>query len=137
MQSFQLSLFYDLQALIRSSSFYRKYYLLFSSLGTLKNIPNKNYGIGRTGYSRHAMLKAFIIKHLEEIKSVPRLIEFLEAHPILTEMCGFTMGCLPDESQFYRFLKNTPNSVIENIHIEVNRQLVKENVLSLYSDCRL
>jgi hypothetical protein len=131
MQNFQLSLFYDLQALIRTSSFYRKYYLLFSSLGTLENIPNKNYGVGRTGYSRHAMLKSFIIKHLEEIKSIPRLIEFLEAHPILTEMCGFIMGCIPDESQFYRFLKQTPNSMIENIHIEVNRQLNKEGVLSL------
>jgi hypothetical protein len=131
MQNFQLSLFYDLQALIRTSSFYRKYYFLFSSLGTLENIPNKNYGVGRTGYSRHAMLKSFIVKHLEEIKSIPRLIEFLEAHPILTEMCGFTMGCLPDESQFYRFLKQTPNSIIEKVHIEVNRRLVKEGILSL------
>ena len=48
---------------------------------------------------------AFIVKNLEQIKSVPKLIEFLDAHPVLTEMCGFKMGSLPDETQFYRFLR--------------------------------
>lgn len=130
MQNFQLSLFYNLQVLIQSSNFYRKYYLLFTSLD-LSQFPDKNHGIGRTGYSRCSMLKAFIIKHLEQIKTIPRLIEFLDAHPILTEMCGFSMGSLPDESQFYRFLKETPNSLIEKVHIQLNRKLVDEEVLSL------
>lgn len=73
MQNFQLSLFYDLQMLIQSSNFYRKYYSLFNALNSefieLSNIHNKNYGVGRTGYSRHAMIRAFIVKHLEEIKN--------------------------------------------------------------------
>ena len=47
---FQLSLFYDLQAMIEVSSFYRKYYLLFEAL-ELDSFPNKNRGVGRTGYS--------------------------------------------------------------------------------------
>jgi len=130
MQNFQLSLFYNLQALIRSSNFYRKYYLLFNSLD-LSDFPDKNYGIGRTGYSRRSMLKAFIVKHLQQIKTVPQLIEFLDAHPILTEMCGFNMGVLPDESQFYRFLQETPNSLLENIHIQLNRRLIEEDIISL------
>ena len=62
MQNFQLSLFYDLQAIIQTSNFHKKYYLLFNSLD-LSAFPDKNYGLGRTGYSRHAMLKAFIVKH--------------------------------------------------------------------------
>lgn len=130
MQNFQLSLFYDLQALILHSDFYRKYDSLFRSLD-LSNFPDKNYGVGRTGYSRRAMLKAFIVKHLEQVKSVPRLIEFLDANPILTEMCGFNMGALPDESQFYRFLKETRNSQIEGIHLEHNRKLIEEGILTL------
>lgn len=130
MQNFQLSLFYNLLAIIQTSNFHKKYYLLFNSLD-LSDFPDKNYGIGRTGYSRHAMLKAFIVKHLEQIKTVPRLIEFLDAHPVLTEMCGFDMGNLPDESQFYRFLKETPNSLIEKIHLRHNRELVEEGIASL------
>lgn len=130
MNHFQLSLFYDLQFLVQNSNFYRKYYLLFKSLD-LSNMPNKNCGVGRTGYSRHAMFKAFIVKHLEEIKSVPKLIEFLDAHPILTEMCGFNMGCLPDESQFYRFLHDIPNSLLENVHHTINKELVDKEIISL------
>lgn len=130
MNHFQLSLFYDLQYFIQNSNFYRKYYLLFKSLN-LSNIPNKNYGVGRTGYSRHAMIKAFIIKHLEEIKSVPKLVDFLDAHPILTEMCGFDIGCLPDQSQLYRFLYDVPNSLLQNVHHSINKELVDKEIISL------
>jgi hypothetical protein len=49
-------------------------------LQLLSTVRDTNTGVGRTGYSRHAMLRAFIVKHLEGIKSVPRLIEFLDAH---------------------------------------------------------
>ena len=130
MQHFQLSIFYDLQMLIQTSNFYRKYDLLFRALD-LSHLHDKNCGVGRTGYSRHAMLKAFIVKHLEQIKSVPRLIEFLAAHPILTEMCGFAMGCLPDESQFYRFLYETHNSVLEHIQHLLNKGLIDKEIISL------
>ncbi|MGR3309196.1 MAG: transposase [Candidatus Brocadiales bacterium] len=130
MKNFQLSFFYNLQVMIEVSSFYRKYYLIFQCL-PLEQFPDKNYGVGRTGYSRHAMLKAFIIKHLEHIESVPRLIEYLDSRPPLTHMCGFNPGSLPDESQFYRFIKGIPNSVFEKIHTEVNRKLIKEGVISM------
>jgi hypothetical protein len=77
------------------------------------------------------MIRAFIVKHLEEISSVPRLIDFLDAHPVLVDMCGFDNGKLPDASQFYRFLQSTNNSVLENIHLKINRILVEKNVVSL------
>lgn len=129
MYHFQLSIFYDLQFLIQTSSFYRKYYLLFNSLN-LSSVKEQNYSIGRTGYSRHAMIRAFVVKHFERIKSVPKLIEFLEAHPILSEMCGFTMGVLPDASQFYRFLSDTPVSMLENLHHGINKELIANNAIS-------
>ncbi len=130
MQNFQLSLFYDYHAFVMSSNFYRKYDALFSVLD-LSGFPDINIDVGRTGYSRHAIIRALIVKHLEEIKSIPRLIELLDAHPLLTEMCGFTMGCLPDESQFYRFLKETPNSRIQELHIRINKILIEKGIATL------
>ncbi len=129
MVHFQLSLFYDLQLLVQNSNFYRKYYLIFKSLD-LSSMQDKNYSIGRTGYSRHAMIRAFIVKHLEQIKSVPALIDFLDSHPALTEMCGFNMGSLPNPSQFYRFLANTNNSTLQNLHHSIIKELLDENVIS-------
>jgi len=130
MQQNLLPLFYNLQEIIRKSDFHRKYHLIFKSLD-LSSIPDVNSGVGRTGFSRHAMVRAFIVKHLEQLKSVPRLIEFLDAHPVLTEMCGFDMGNLPDASQFYKFLSSTNTSVIENIHHAVNQELIDQDVVSL------
>ena len=125
MKNFQYSIFYDYQMILLSSNFYRKYNALFSALD-LTGFPDMNTDVGRTGYSRHAILRALIVKHLEEIKSIPRLIEFLDAHPVLTEMCGFTMGALPDESQFYRFLRETPNGIIQKIHHKINKILIEK-----------
>ncbi len=130
MKNLPLPLFYNLQEIIQQSDFHRKYDLLFRAL-PLSQFPEWNTKVGRTGYSRHAMLRALIIKHLEQIKSIPRLIEFLDAHPVLTEMCGFKMSSIPDETQFYRFQKDTPNSMFEKTHLEVNRNLVDQGIASL------
>lgn len=130
MYNFQTSIFYNLQEFIESSPLYRKYDLLFQSLD-LSDFSNGNTGVGCTGYSRQAIFRAFIVKHLEEIKTVPRLIEYLENHPVIAELCGFNM-CknLPDETQFYRFLQNTKNSVLQAIHHRINKKLIKENIIS-------
>ena len=126
----QTSLFYDLQELVRNSSLLRKYYHLFQALD-LSMLPDRNYGIGRTGHSQHAILRAFIIKHLERIKSVPQLIEYLEAVPPLLELCGFTLGEMPDESQFYRFQADTKNSTLKDIHHSLNQRLIDQGCVTL------
>jgi len=131
MLNLQTSIFYNLQEFIESSPLYRKYYFLFQSLD-LSNITDRNKGVGCTGYSRRAMLRALIIKHLEEIKTIPRLVEFLENHPVIAELCGFDMRkSLPDESQFYRFLKTINNSVLEKIHHQVNKKLIADGIISV------
>ena len=130
MQHFQTSFFYDIQELIRNAPLMRKYYYIFKSLD-LSALQDRNDRIGRTGHSRHAILRAFIIKHLQRIKSVPQLIEYLNSIPPLAEMCGFDLGALPDESQFYRFLKNTKNSTLKDIHKTANDLLIKDNFVSL------
>ncbi|MFQ5583556.1 MAG: transposase, partial [Calditrichia bacterium] len=127
----QTSMFYNLQEFILNSPLYRKYYLLFKALD-LSGIKDINIGIGCRGHSRKAILRALILKHLEEIKSVPRLIEYLENHPVIAELCGFNMNKrLPDESRFYRFLKKINNSLLQHIHHCINKKLIQEDFISL------
>jgi len=130
MQHFQTSFFYDFQELIRNAPLLRKYYYLFKALD-LSALPDKNDGIGRTGYSQHAILRAFIVRHLEGIKYVPALIRYLNSIPPLAEMCGFDLGGLPDSSQFYRFLRNAKNSTIKDVHKAANDLLIKEGFARL------
>lgn len=130
MQHLQTSFFYDLQELIRNAPLLRKYYLIFKALD-LSALKDRNYGVGATGHSRHAMLRAFIVKHLEGIKSVPLLIDYLNSIPPLLEMCGFELGNLPDESQFYRFLQKTKNSTLKAIHQKANQLLIESDFASL------
>jgi len=126
----QTSLFYDLQELIRNSPLLRKYYYLFQALD-LSSLPDRNYGVGRTGHSQHALLRAFIVKHLERIKSIPQLIEYLESYPAILELCGFTLGNLPDESQFYRFLADIPNALLKDVHFRLNQRLIEQGLIGL------
>ena len=130
MQHFQTSFFYDLQELIRNAPLMRKYYYIFKSLN-LSALQDRNDSLGRTGHSRHAILRAFIIKHLEGIKSVSQLIKYLDSIPPLAEMCGFDFAALPDETQFYRFMKNTKNSTLKALHKTANDLLIEEGLVSL------
>ena len=130
MQHFQTSLFYDLQELVLKAPLLRKYYYLFKALN-LSALSDRNQRVGASGYSRHAMLRALIVKHLERIKSMPQLIEYLHSLPPLQEMCGFELGSLPDETQFYRFLKKTKNSILKTIHQNLNHILIEQGVLAM------
>ena len=129
MQNLQTSFFYDLQELIRSSSLLRKYYLIFKALD-LSALKDKNTGVGANGYSNRAILRALIVKTLEQKKSIPQLIEYLEAIPPLQELCGFDLGCLPDASKFYRFLSNTNNSVLKEIFYSNNQTLIDNDIIT-------
>lgn len=131
MDNFQYSLFYSLQTFIESSPLYRKYFYLFQALD-LSDLPDRNLGVGCTGFSRRAMLRALIVKTLEGIPSIPRLVEYLENHPVIAEMCGFNMmKKLPDESQFYRFLKHSKNCELEKIHHKINKALIEQGIISM------
>ena len=127
----QLTLFYDLQYFIQTSPLHRKYYLIFKALDD-SDLQKFNTGIGRNGYPKHTFLRAFIVKQLEGIKSVPKLIEFLQNHPIIANFCGFDHNKpLPDDSQFYRFLKKIKNSTLKNIVYSRNKKLIEKNIINL------
>jgi hypothetical protein len=62
---------------------------------------------------------------------VPLLTDYLNSNPPLLEMCGFELGNLPDETQFYRFQQKTKNSTLKDIHKKANDLLIKDGSVSL------
>ena len=38
---------------------------------------------------------------------------------------------LPDESQFYRFLKTAKNSLLQQIYYRINKKLIEQDIISL------
>ena len=108
----------------------RKYENIFAQLD-LSDIPEFNHGVGADGTSQHALIRAFVIRSLESLNTVSALIRFLQSHPALIYLCGFQNQHLPDGSQFYRFLKKTKHSIIEDLLYMTNKILIEEKVLCL------
>jgi transposase len=125
----QLPLFLSFEQ-VQDQPLPKKYAMLFSVLD-LSDFPEYNYGVGADGTSQHALLRAFLIRSLEGLNTVSALIDFLEANEALKHLCGFRDGRLPHNSQFYRFLKKTKHSLLENLLVRVNRILINEKVLGL------
>lgn len=126
----QLSLFYDYQAILDSCPFYQKYDALFQAFDMIYSGPDYPE-FGRKGYPRSAYLKALIYKQCEHIKFNSDLIRDLESRPVLCEMCGFSIGKLPGESQFSRFPKRIKNSEIEAMLHASGKILFENDVISL------
>lgn len=128
----QLSLFYDYQSILDSSSFIRKYDALFQAAETV--IAKTAISIsrfGRKGYGFSSFVKALVYKHAQQIKSIPELIRDLESRPLLSEMCGFPLGKLPDASRFYEFLAGTNNSEIQDMLLSSGKFLAEKGLVSL------
>jgi len=125
----QLPLFLPYHQL-RALPIISKYEKIFAELD-LSDLPQFNAGIGANGTSQHALVRAFVIRSLESLKTVPALMRFLQANPALIYLCGFRNQCLPHDSQFYRFLKKTNHSLIEDLLYKANKNLIEKNVLSL------
>lgn len=124
----QLPLFLSYEQ-IRNLPIVRKYEKLFDQLD-LSPILEFNYGVGADGTSQHALLRAFIMRSLESLKTVPALIRFLQGNPALICLCGFRNQRLPHDSQFYRFLKKTNHAMIEELLLRTNKTLIEEKVIS-------
>ena len=115
---------------VRALPIVRKYEKIFAELD-LSDIPEFNRGVGADGTSQHALIRAFVIRSLESLNTVSALIRFLQSHPALVYLCGFRNQHIPDNSQFYRFIKKTNHSVIEDLLYKINKTLIEEKVLSL------
>jgi hypothetical protein len=125
----QLPLFLSYEK-VRDLPIIQKYEQIFAELD-LSNICEFNRGIGANGISQHAFVRAFVIRSLESLKTVTALIRFLQTNPALVYLCGFQNQIIPHDSQFYRFLKKTNHSLIEDLLYKTNKILIEKNVLSL------
>jgi len=110
----QLSLFHDYKGILEASSFHRKYDALFLAFDKVNDKPDFP-AFGRKGYPRSAYLKALIFKESEKIKTITDLIRRLDSHPVISLMCGFEPGKLPDPTRFYKFLESVKNSDIQDM----------------------
>ncbi len=101
-----------------------KYQTLFKNLD-LSHIKDHNDGVGCSGYSTHSMIKALIVKTLERIPSIPDLVWRLQNKPYLSKYVLGFKTTIPDESQFYRFIKKFHTSEIEKLIANVNKDTLK------------
>lgn len=125
----QLSLFYDYQGILDASSFHRKYDALFQAFDMVFDQPEFSV-FGRKGYPKSAYCKALIFKQSEQIKCISDLIRRLDSHPVISLMCGFDPGNLPDASQFSRFLSSTKNSELSSMLHRSVKLLIDEDHVS-------
>ena len=126
----QSSLFVFIDVALMYSTSLRAYCEMFRLLD-LSAIPDRMKRLGRKGYSVHAMIRALIVKHREQIGSIQRLIDHLDGNPVLAELCGFTPGVLPSASCFYRLLGRFKHSFLEHTLYAINNELIEKGAITL------
>lgn len=115
---------------IRQSRSLSVYKALFEALD-LSGIPDRMKALGRRGYSVHAMIRALIVRHREQIGSIPRLVDFLDCNPYITALCGFPAGAIPSETRFYRLLRKLPHALLEQTMLRINTVLIEKGAIGL------
>ena len=109
------------QEIIKDISFFTSqpqanfYNELFMNLD-LSCIPEYNSKTGRTGYSNHAMICAFIVMKCEGFSQISDLLDFLSNNLIIAYYCGFNiMAKLPSYAKFTRFIREFDNDVLQTV----------------------
>lgn len=76
-------------------------------------LPSK---FGPKGYSRHALLRAFIVMKCEKLAIITDLKDFLDNNLKIAYLCGFNiLKPLPSYTVLQRFIKNLPNDILKEI----------------------
>lgn len=76
-------------------------------------VPSK---YGPSGFSRHALFRAFIVMKCEKFAQITDLKDFLKNNLIIAQLCGFDiLKKLPSYWTFERFIKNVANSYLKEI----------------------
>ena len=82
----------------------------------LSCIPEYNSKTGRTGYSNHAMICAFIVMKCEGFSQISDLLDFLSNNLIIAYYCGFNvMDKLLSYAKFTRFIREFDNDVLQTV----------------------
>ena len=91
------------------------YDALFINLD-LSCIPAHNSKTGRTGYSNHAMICAFIVMKCEGFSQISDLHDYLSNNLIIAHYCGFDITKdLPSYAKFTRFIRDFDNDLLQSV----------------------
>ncbi|MBP1866259.1 hypothetical protein BD780_003222 [Clostridium tetanomorphum] len=94
-------------------NFYTKIFDNLNLSSLPDRIPSK---YGPTGFSRHALFRAFIVMKCEKFAQITELKDFLENNLIIAQLCGLEiLKPLPSYWVFQRFIKNLSNSYLKEI----------------------
>lgn len=102
----------------------KKYDLLFSNINTAP-LDQSTYHRGRPPFPRSAILRTLIYKNIRCLPSLTELFIELNEHPNLSATCGLDPSKpIPSVERFSSFLHDTPNSSLQNIRIDLVKQLI-------------
>lgn len=98
------------------------------SIFSFLDIEEKIYTTGRLPYSRSALLNALIFKNLFAISTFADLSRLLRLNPEISQLCGLTN--FPSKERFSAFIRNSDNSIFQNIRISLISKLISLNQIS-------
>ena len=82
----------------------------------LSCIPAHNSKIGRTGYSNHSMICAFIVMKCEGFSQISDLHDYLSNNLIIAHYFGFDISReLPSSAKFTRFIREFDNDMLQQV----------------------
>ena len=82
----------------------------------LSCIPSHNSKTGRTGYSNHAIICAFIVMKCEGFSQISDLHDYLSNTLIIAHYCGFDITKeLPSYAKFTRFIREFDNDLLQSV----------------------
>lgn len=98
------------------------YYELFLHLD-LSSFPDFASKTGRRGYSKRALLCAFIVMKCECFSCVTDLLDYLQSNLLIAYYCGFNiMKPLPSYWTLDRFINSLDNELLQNLmHSQVKK----------------
>ena len=96
----------------------------------LSCIPEHNSKTGRSSYSNHAMICAFIVMKCEGFSQISDLHDYLSNNLIIAHYCGFDIISknLPSYAKFTRFIREFDNDILQTV---MQSQVLKASGLSL------
>ena len=95
----------------------------------LSCIPEHNSKTGRSSYSNHAMICAFIVMKCEGFSQIADLHDYLSNNLIIAHYCGFDIfRKLPSYAKFTRFICEFDNDILQTV---MQSQVLKASGLSL------
>ena len=87
--------------------------------------------LGPKGYSRHALIRAFIVMQCEHYRETTSLVDFLHSNLKIAQLCGFDiMTQLPSYSVFERFIKDFDNNILKNLMKNQVQKLIGMDVIT-------